>query len=44
MSKKRLNGTVKWFDVEKVLEIFKGHFEIAKMEIQVVKRRVPDAG
>ena len=34
----------KWFDVEKVLEIFKAHFDIKNMEIQVVKRRVPDAG
>ena len=32
----------KWFDTEKVVEIFQEFFSIEKMDVQVIKRRVPN--
>jgi S-adenosylmethionine decarboxylase len=34
----------KWFKTEKVVEVFNEYFDIQKMEIQVIKRRVPTVG
>ena len=34
----------KWFQTETVVDIFTEYFDIQKMEVQVLKRRVPDVG
>ena len=32
----------KYFETDKVIEIFKEYFELKKLEVQVIKRRVPN--
>ena len=34
----------KWFETELAVEIFKEHFEVTNMDVQVIPRRVPSAG